>query len=125
MTTLSSDPAPSGAAAPPAHDDPTIWRVDDVLWARLAPLLVVDKPRKKSGRPRRADRALFDGVLWAMRTGAQWRTMPPEFGPKSTVHARFQEWVQSGAFDRAWTLLLEEYDDLWVLTCTGKVPTAA
>jgi len=43
MTTQSADRAPSGAAAPPAKDDPTIWRVDDVLWARLAPLLVVDK----------------------------------------------------------------------------------
>ncbi len=110
MTTQSADLAPSGAAAPPTKDDPTIWRVDDVLWARLAPLLVVDKPRKKSGRPRRADRALFDGVLWVIRTGAQWRTLPPEFGPKSTVHARFQEWVRSGAFDHAWTLLLQEYD---------------
>ena len=110
MTTQSADPTPSGAIAPPTKDDPTIWRVDDVLWARLAPLLVVDKPRKKSGRPRRADRALFDGVLWMIRTGAQWRTLPPEFGPKSTVHARFQEWVRSGAFDQAWTLLLHEYD---------------
>ncbi len=51
MTTRPADAAPCGATAPPAHDDPTIWRVDDVLWARLAPLLVVDKPRKKSGRP--------------------------------------------------------------------------
>ncbi len=34
----------------------------------------------------------------------------PEFGPKSTVHARFQEWVQTGAFARAWTVLLEDYD---------------
>jgi len=32
-------------AAP--KDDPTIWRADDALWARLAPLLVVVKPRKK------------------------------------------------------------------------------
>jgi len=103
MTSLSTDPAGP-------KEEPTIWRVDDVLWAHLAPLLVVDKPRKKSGRPRTDDRPLFDGVLWMIRTGAQWKTMPPEFGPKSTVHQRFQEWVRSGAFDRAWTLLLEEYD---------------
>jgi len=103
MTSLSA--VPGGP-----KDDPTIWRVDDVLWARLAPLLVVDKPRKKPGRPRTDDRPLFDGVLWVIRTGAQWKTLPPEFGPKSTVHQRFQEWVCSGAFDRAWTLLLEEYD---------------
>jgi hypothetical protein len=37
--------------------------------------------------------------------------MPPQCGPKSTVHDRFQEWVHTGAFARAWTLLLEEYDE--------------
>lgn len=104
----------SRAAVPAApvvtKDDPTIWRVDDVLWARLAPLLAVHKPRKKPGRPRVADRPLFNGVIWVLRTGAQWKEMPAEFGPKSTVHDRFQEWVQCGAFARAWTLLLAEYD---------------
>lgn len=38
--------------------------------------------------------------------------MPAAFGPQSTIHARFQEWVRTGAFARAWTLLLEEYDEL-------------
>jgi transposase len=107
MTTLLADPRPLVGL----KDDPTIWRVDDVLWSRLAPLLVVDKPRKKPGRPRHADRPLFDGVIWVLRTGAQWQEMPPVFGPKSTVHARFQEWVHTGAFARAWALLLAEYDE--------------
>lgn len=107
MSRCLADPVP---AAPPP-DDPTIWRVDDTLWSHLAPLLVVDKPRKKPGRPRLDDRPLFDGVLWVLRTGAQWAALPREFGPKSTVHARFQEWVHSGAFARAWALLLAEYDD--------------
>ena len=104
MLALSADPA-----AP--KDDPTLWRVDDALWERLAPLLVVDKPRKKPGRPRTADRPLFDGILWLLRTGAQWKTIPRECGPKSTVHDRFEEWVETGAFAQAWTLLLEEYDE--------------
>ena len=102
--------AASTPAVPP-KDDPTIWRADDTLWSRLAPLLVVDKPRKKSGRPRHDDRPLFDGVIWVLRTGAQWKEMPAAFGPKSTVHARFQEWVHTGAFARAWALLLEEYEE--------------
>jgi putative transposase len=101
-------------------DDPTIWRVDDVLWARVAPLLVITKPRKKPGRPRTADRPLFDGVLWLLRTGAPWKTMPAEFGPQSTIHQRFQEWVQTGAFARAWTLILEEYDDFVGLDLHGQ-----
>jgi putative transposase len=92
-------------------DDPTIWRVDDVLWTRLAPLLAVEKPRMKAGRPRVEDRPLFNGVIWVLRTGAQWVKMPAEFGPKSTVHDRFQEWVQTGALARAWAVVLEEYDE--------------
>ena len=61
----------AATAAPKAtKDDPTIWRVDDALWAELRPLLVVDKPRKKPGRPRKEDRPLFDGLAdWLAREG--------------------------------------------------------
>jgi putative transposase len=93
------------------RDDPTIWRVDDTLWALLVPILKSDKPRKKVGRPRRDDRAIFDGLIWLARTGAQWSQLPREFGPKSTAHERFSEWVRSGALERAWAVLLQAYDD--------------
>jgi transposase len=100
------------AAEPPtaAKDDPTLWRVDDALWAELQPLLVIDKPRKKPGRPRHDDRAIFDGLIWLDRTGSQWAALPRAFGAKSTVHDRFQEWVEHGCFERAWARLLEAYD---------------
>jgi putative transposase len=101
---------PPAIAAMSERDDPTIWRVDDALWALLAPLLTSEKPRKKPGRPRRDDRAIFDGLIWLARTGAQWSQLPWEFGPKSTVHERFSEWVASGALERAWAVLLHEYD---------------
>ena len=103
------DAAP--AAPTKAQDDPTIWRVDDALWAELAPLLAIDKPRKKPGRPRLDDRPLFDGLIWLARNGGQWSTLPREFGAKSTAHARFQEWVAHGCLARAWARLLEVYDD--------------
>jgi putative transposase len=110
MTTPS---AATPAVADPAHDkdDPTIWRVDDVLWALLAPLLASTKARKKSGRPRRDDRPIFDGLIWLARTGSQWAALPREFAPKSTAHERFTEWVSSGALERAWAVLLRSYDD--------------
>jgi transposase len=92
------------------QDDPTIWRVDDALWALLAPILASTKARKKPGRPRRDDRAIFDGLIWLARTGSQWAALPREFGPKSTVHERFTEWVTTGALERAWAALLHEYD---------------
>jgi transposase len=104
------DTSLAAAAAPAERDDPTIWRADDALWALLAPILRSDKPRKKPGRPRRDDRAIFDGLVWLARTGSQWSRLPREFGPKSTVHERFTEWVETGALERAWAVLLREYD---------------
>ena len=102
----------AAAAAPEtSKDPPTIWRVDDALWADLRPLLVVNKPRKKPGRPRSDDRAIFDGLIWIGRSGGQWAALPREFAPKSTVHDRFQEWVEYGCFERAWARFLESYDD--------------
>jgi len=105
-----TDAAP--ATSTTTKDDPTIWRVDDALWAELRPLLVVHKPRKKPGAPRKDDRRILDGVIWLARTGAQWGAWPRElFGPKSTAHDRFQEWVKHGCLEKAWAHLLRLYDD--------------
>ena len=104
------DTSPAAPAAPAERDDPTTWRADDALWALLEPVLRSDKPRKKPGRPRRDDRAIFDGLVWLARTGSQWSRLPREFGPKSTVHERFTEWVATGALERAWAIAVREYD---------------
>ena len=111
----------SAAAPPHEKDDPTIWRVDETLWALLAPILRVDKPRKKPGRPRRDDRAIFEGLIWLARTGSQWSQLPRHFGPKSTVHERFAEWVATGKLEQAWAVLLREYDGEIGLDWTWQV----
>jgi transposase len=98
------------AAATKPKGAPTIWRVDDALWAELPPLLVINKPRKKPGRPRHDDRPIFDGLIWLARNGGQWRSLPREFGAKSTVNDRFREWVTHGCFEQAWARLLAVYD---------------
>ena len=104
----------AAAAAPatrkPTKDDPTLWRVDDALWADLAPLVVIDTPRKKPGRPRQDDRPIVDAPIWIARSGGQWAALPRAFGAKSTSHDRFQEWVAHGCFARAWALLPRRYD---------------
>src|SRR6478735_8233443 len=103
------DAAP--AATHPTQDDPTIWRVDDVLWAELQPLLRIDKPRKTPGRPRHDDRPIFDGLIWLARSGGQWKALPRAVGAKSTVNDRYLEWVEHGCFAQAWARLLAVYDD--------------
>src|SRR5215210_5740525 len=100
------DAPQQAAVAAPETDDPTIWRVDDALWAALEPVLRSTKLRTKPGRPRRDARALFDGLIWLARTGSQWSPLPREFGPTSTVHERFTEWAENGALERAWAMRL-------------------
>jgi transposase len=100
----------ASAAPAAAPDDPTIWQVDDALWADLQPALVIAKPRRKPGRPRADDRRIFNGLLWLARTGCQWKELPARFGPKSTVHDRLKEWVEHGCLAAAWALLLGRYD---------------
>ncbi len=91
-----------------------MWEVDDELWGLLAPLLVIEKPRLKPGRPRADDRRIFNGLIWLARTGSQWGALPVCFGPKSTAHERFQErfqeWIAYSKLEAAWALLLQEYD---------------
>src|SRR5260370_15159913 len=96
---------------PEGPDAPTIWEVDDALWARIAPLVASTKPRKKPGRPRRDDRVLVNGLIWLAGTGSPWAALPARYGPKSTWHARFQDWVASEVFAQRWAILLEAYDD--------------
>ena len=117
-------------AAPTTKDDPTIWRVDDALWAQIQPYLVTAKLRKKPGRPRHDDRPLFHGVSWIARRGGQWEALPRECGPPSTVQACCQEWVAHGCFQQIWVVLLAADGDevgldwLWQAAdgCLVKAP---
>lgn len=89
---------------------PTLWRVPDALWEQIAPTLVVNKLRQKPGRPRAAERPIFDALIYLARTGMQWAVLPKNFPPKSTVHDRLQEWVEHGCLAAAWAVLLANYD---------------
>ena len=55
----------------------------DAEWAFIDPLL--PRPRHV-GRPRTTDlRDVFDAILYMASTGCQWRMLPNDFPPVSTV----------------------------------------
>jgi transposase len=92
---------------------PTIWHIDDELWAQLEPLLPPRKPGKApGGRPPIPDRRVLDGILYVLRSGCPWKHVPKEFGSGSTCHLRFSGWVREGVFVKLWVVLLERYDNL-------------
>lgn len=81
----------------------------DAQWAIVTPLL--PQPTKRAdgrGRPRQDDRKILDGILWMLRTGAQWDELPKKSPPKSTCHDRFQAWNRSGVLARLLKALADD-----------------
>ena len=51
------------------------------------------------GRPRTVDvRQVLNALLYKNRTGCQWRNLPNEFPPKSTLWDYFQKWIDDGTW---------------------------
>ena len=70
-------------------------------WAFIEPLLpALPKRSDGRGRPWRDSREVLNGILWVLRTGAQWSEMPGRYPPYQTCHRRFQQWRKSGVMDR-------------------------
>jgi transposase len=70
----------------------------DEEWAVIAPHL---PGRRRLGRPRTADlRAVVNALLYISTTGCQWRQLPRDFPPVSTVQRFFYEWRDDRVWDR-------------------------
>ena len=66
----------------------------DGEWALIAALLPA---RRRIGRPRTLDlRDVFDAILYIATTGCQWRMLPHDFPPVSTVRRYFYDWRSNG-----------------------------
>ena len=89
----------------------TITRIPDDLWNEIKNILPDEKPVNSIGRPIVPYRKVFDGILFVLRTGCQWKMLPKEYDSGSTCHRRFQKWIQLGIFDTLWTRLLQKYDN--------------
>lgn len=89
---------------------PTIRKVPDRMWQQLKRLLPPEKPAHSVGRPAVPFRSVFNGILYVLRTGCQWKAVPAIFGSGSTCHKRFQEWIALGVFQSLWVEQLKVYD---------------
>ena len=66
----------------------------DEEWAHIEPLI---PPAKSGGGKRRTNmRAVMDGVMYILSTGCQWRYIPKDFPPRSTLHDYFTWWNCDG-----------------------------
>ena len=70
----------------------------DAEWAVVAPYL--PGPHRQ-GRPRTADlREVVNAILYVLATGCQWRALPKDLPPKSTVHDYLELWNWDGTLQR-------------------------
>ncbi len=69
----------------------------DDEWGFVAPYLIL----MKEDAPQRDHdlRAVFNGLRWIVRTGAQWRMMPNDLPPWYTVYQQAQRWIAAGVFE--------------------------
>jgi transposase len=52
--------------------------------------------------------AVLNGVLWVLRTGAQWQELPWKYLSYETCHRRFQQWMRRGKLECILRVLAEE-----------------
>jgi transposase len=77
--------------------------LSDELWNAIAPLFPEHPPSAKGGRPRLSDRDCLRGILFVLREGIRWQSLPKElgWGSGSTCWRRFQEWTSTGVWQKA------------------------
>src|SRR3974377_664061 len=70
----------------------------DGEWALIEPHMPAVK---RLGRPRETElRGVLDAILYISRTGCQWRMLPKDFPPFTTVQGYFYDWRDDGLFEK-------------------------
>ncbi len=70
----------------------------DEEWSHVEPLI---PPAKHGGAKRTVNlREVVNGLLYVLSTGCQWRAIPKDLPPKSTVYSYFDLWEWNGTLDR-------------------------
>ena len=70
----------------------------DEEWSLVEPLI---PPAKRGGRKREVVvREVVNGVMYVLSTGCQWRYIPKDLPPKSTVHDCLSRWNYDGTIEK-------------------------
>ena len=70
----------------------------DDEWSEVKLLI---RPVKRGGRRREADvREVLNGIMYVLSTGCQWRYIPGDLPPRSTVYGYLQRWDYDGTLGR-------------------------
>jgi len=72
--------------------------VTDEEWELIKPQIA---PAKRGGRKRAVDeREIVNAIMYVLSTGCQWRALPKDFPPRSTVWHYLDLWSYDGTLER-------------------------
>src|SRR5918912_321728 len=86
--------------------------VSDTSWETMAPLLPLEPPKPKGGRPRVPARAALRGLIFVLTSGIRWAMLPQEKGCGSgvTCWRRLRAWQEAGVWERLHHALLDRWN---------------
>lgn len=67
------------------------------------------------------NRLFVDGVLWVLRSGAEWKDLPEERGKWKSVHKRYTHWARAGIWRKVFQVLLDDPDNRYVMIDSTRV----
>ena len=81
------------------------------LWRLLKKHLPKASKKGGPGRPRVNDRNVMNGIWFILWTGCQWKAVDRNWFQvsSSTLHRRFQDWQQTGVFDKLFKIMVRYY----------------
>src|SRR6266852_2227381 len=80
----------------------------EAQWQVLKPLLTPKRRPDGRGRPWRDARAVLNGILWVLRTGAPGHDLPDRYPPYQTCHRRCQQGQRDGTLTHRLHALAED-----------------
>src|SRR5262245_52294474 len=86
-------------------------RLTDAQWEKIEPLLPSLPRGTVGGRPWSDNRAVIDGILWVLKTGARWRDLPDGYSSPATCWRRLNRWYEDGTWLRIWRAFLAQLDE--------------
>src|SRR3712207_76545 len=83
--------------------------ITDALWKIVEPLLPLELPKPKGGRPRIDERAALTGIVFVLKSGIPSEMLPKEMGcgSGSTCWRRLRDWQEAGVGEKLHRVLLD------------------
>src|SRR4051794_21667246 len=75
-------------------------RLSDEAWEKVRPLLEKYDPPPRLGRKRVDPRGVLEALIYRLKSGCGWRSLPKEYPDDSTIQRTYQRWQRLGVLNQ-------------------------